>query len=166
MSLRGIGEKTYMNGGTGIRVNRAAAVDAVGPTVIFTITGGLVLVTGLVGVVTTLRAGGAGVTTVFSHSTGPTNLCLATITGLAAVGTTLTVTGDPADALIIGVGTGVANTFPPIQGGMKGSAVGGIQQFGLLCGVGTITTTISVVTAGATRYILTYIPQDDGAAVN
>lgn len=166
MSLRGIAEKTYMNGGTGIRVNRAAAVDAVGPTVIFTITGGIVLITGLIGVVTTLRAGGAGVTTVFSHSTGPTNLCLATITGLAAVGTTFTITGDPADALVIGVGTGVANTFPPIQGGMNGSAAGGIQQFGLLFGVGTITTTISVVTAGATRYILTYIAQDDGAAVN
>jgi hypothetical protein len=156
---------SYLNAGLGIHVERVLAADAVGPTNIFTIAGGLVLITGLYGVVTTLRAGGAGVTTVFSHSTGPTTLCLATITGLAAVGTTLALTGDPADALIIGVGTGVANTFPPIQGGMKGSGAGGISQFGLVCGVGTITTTISVVTAGATRYALTYIPIDSQATV-
>lgn len=166
MSLRAIAAKTYMQAWPGIRVNRAAALDAVGPTAIFTITGGLVLVTGLVGIVTVLRAGGAGVTTVFSHSTGPTNLCVATITGLATVGTTFTITGDPADPLIIGVGTAVANTFPPIQGGMMGSGLGGIQQSGVIMGVGTITTTISIVTAGQTRYMLTYIPLDDAAAVN
>lgn len=165
MSLKGIIESTYKNAGTGIRVNRATAADAVGPTNLFTITGGLVLVTGLVGVVTTLRAGGAGATQVFSHSTGPTVLCAATITGLATVGTTITITGDPADFAIIGVGTAVANTFPPIQGGMKGSGLGAIQQFGPICGVGTITTTLSLSTAGATRYIITYIPLDDAALV-
>jgi len=156
---------SYFNGANGIRVNRPTANDAVGPTALFTIAGGLVLVTNLIGIVTTVRTGGAGATQVFSHSTGPTVLCLATITGLATVGTTITVTGDPADALVIGVGTAVANTFPPIQGGMKGSGAGGISQFGLICGVGTITTTISIATTGATRYILTYIPLDDSASV-
>ena len=166
MSLKALIQAIYRQGGTGIKVNRAAANDAVGPTAIFTITGGLVLVTGLTGTVTVVRTGGAGVTQLFSHSTGPTALCVAGITGLATVGTTITITGDQADPLIIGVGTGVANTFPPIQGGMKGSGAGGVSQFGLICGVGTITTTISIATTGATRYCLTYIPLDDGAAVN
>jgi hypothetical protein len=165
MSLSSQIKAAYLNAGLGIRVERPIANDAVGPTAIFTIAGGLVQVTGLYGVVTTLRAGGAGVTQVFSHSTGPTVLCVATITGLATVGTIITLTGDPADALIIGVGTGVLNTAPPVQGGMKGSGAGGISQFGLVMGVGTITTTISVVTAGATRYVLTYIPIDSAAYV-
>jgi hypothetical protein len=166
MGPKAVIERVYQQGGTGIRVNRAPAADAVGPTAIFTITGGLVLVTNLLGVVTVARTGGAAVTTVFSHSTGPTNLCLPTITGLATVGTTFTLTGAFGDALVIGVGTTVANTFPPIQGGMMGSGLGGIQEFGVIMGVGTITTTISVVTAGSTRYIITYIPLDDAAAVN
>lgn len=163
--LKQLVEATYLQAGLGIRVNRPAANDAVGPTNLFTIAGGLVLVTGLTGVVTVVRTGGAGATQLFSHSTGATALCLATITGLATVGTTMVITGDPADAMVIGVGTGVANTFPPIQGGMKGSGAGGIQQFGLVCGVGTITTTISIVTTGATRYRLSYIPIDEGATV-
>lgn len=165
MSLKSLLELIYSNAGTGIRVNRLEAADAVGPTNLFTITGGVVLVTGLVGFVTVIRTGGAGATQLFSHSTGATALCAAGITGLATVGTIMTITGDPADALIIGVGTGVANTFPPIQGGMKGSGIGGIAQFGLLMGVGTITTTISIVTTGNTRYALSYIPIDDGATI-
>jgi hypothetical protein len=165
MGLKSLVQRTYIQGGTGLRVNRAAAADAVGPTAIFTITGGLVLLTGLIGVVTTLRAG-ALATTVFSHSTGPTALCVATATIASPVGTAMTITGDPADPLIVVVGTAVANTFPPLQGGMNGSGAGGISQFGLILGVGTITTTISVVTAGATRYICSYIPLDDGAAIN
>lgn len=158
-----IQKATYLQAGLGIRVNRAAAADLVGPTAIFTIAGGLVLVTSLVAVVTVLRAG-ALATTLFSHSTGATALCLATATIASPVGTTITLTGDPAEALVIGVGTGVANTFPPIQGGMKGSPAG-INMFGVIMGVGTITTTISVVTAGSTRYRLTYIPIDEGATV-
>jgi hypothetical protein len=156
--------QTYFNGAQGLRVNRPATNDAVGPTAIFTIAGGLVLVTNLVGIVTTVRTGGAGVTQLFSHSTGPTALCTVGITGLAAVGTIMTITGDPGEPLVFAVGTTVANTFPPIQGGMKGSAAG-INQFGMIMGVGTITTTISIATTGATRYILTYIPLDDGASV-
>lgn len=163
MGLKNLQEVIYLNGGTGIRVNRAAANDAVGPTNIFTVAGGLVLLTGLMGVVTTVRTGGAGATQLFTHTA--TALCIAAITGLATVGTVITITGDPADAAIIGVGTGVANTVAPLQGGLKGSGAGGVNQFGLIIGVGSITTTISLVTTGATRYILTYIPLDDGASV-
>jgi len=164
MGLPQIVQAAYNQAGLGIRVNRAAAADAVGPTNIFTVAGGPVLVTSLIGVVTVARTGGAGVTQVFTHTA--VNLCVATITGLATVGTVVALTGDPADPLAIGVGTAVANTFAPVQGSMKGSATSGIQQFGVLIGLGSITTTITVVTAGSTRYILTYIPMDDASIVN
>jgi hypothetical protein len=162
MSLTQQIKGTYFNAGTGIRLNRAAAADAVGPTNLFTISGGLILLTGLYGVVTILRAG-ALATQVFTHTA--TALCVATPMISATVGTVITITGDVADLAIIGIGTGVANTVAPLQGGLKGSALGGTQMFGMILGVGSITTTISVVTAGATRYILTYIPLDNTSSV-
>jgi hypothetical protein len=163
MSLSESVKSCYLNGGLGIKVRREAAADAVGPTTIFTVNGGYVLLTGLYGVVTTARTGGGAVTQVFTHTA--TNLCAATITGLATIGTVITLTGTFADNLLIGVGTGVANTTAPVQGGLKGSAAGGEQMYGVILGVGNLTTTISVVTAGATRYVLTYIPIDDVAHV-
>jgi len=166
MGLRTEVQALLQNAGTGLKVNRAAALDAVGPTTIFTITNGFVLVTGLVGVVTVLRAG-ALATTLFTHSIGPTNLCVATNTIASPVGTVLGLTGNVLDNLVVSVGTGVLNTAPPLQGTMMGSANPGAptQQFGLIMGLGTIRVTISVVTAGQTRYILTYIPLDAGAVV-
>jgi hypothetical protein len=154
---------SYFDAGLGIRVPRVIAADAVGPTNLFTVAGGYIILTGLYGIVTAARTGGAGATQVFTHTA--TNLCIAGITGLATVGTVVTITGDPADALIIGVGTGVANTVAPLQGGIKGSGVGGMNMFGLILGVGSITTTISIVTTGATRYVISYIPIDDTARV-
>lgn len=163
MSLASLVKRSYLNAGLGIRINRVAAVDAVGPTNLFTVAGGLVLLTGLYGVVTVVRTGGAGVTQLFTHTA--VNLCVATITGLATVGTTFTITGDPADPMVIGVGTGVANTKAPLQSGVKGSGLGGMNMFGVVLGLGNLTTTISVATTGATRYVLSYIPLDDAAIV-
>ena len=166
MGLKTIIQSIHQNAGTGLKVYRAAAVDAVGPTTIFTITGGLVLVTGLIGVVTVLRAG-ALATTLFTHSVGPTNLCVATNTIASPVGTVIGLTGNVLDNLVVSVGTGVLNTAPPLQGTMMGSANPGgpTQQFGMIMGLGTIRVTISVVTAGQTRYILTYIPIDMAGVV-
>jgi hypothetical protein len=163
MGLASLIKRAYINGAQGIKVTRAAANDAVGPTTLFTVAGGYILLTGLYGFVTTVRTGGAGATQLFTHTA--TALCVAGITGLATVGTAITITGDPADPLVIGVGTGVANTVAPLQGGNKGSGAGGQNMFGLILGVGVLTTTISIVTTGATRYVLTYIPIDDVALV-
>jgi hypothetical protein len=77
----------------------------------------------------------------------------------------ITITGDPADGAIIGIGTGVANTVAPLQGGLQGSGAGGMNMFGVVLGVGNLTTTISVATTGATRYVLSYIPIDPLAFV-
>jgi len=157
------------NAGTGLKVYRPAVPDVVAATTKFTITGGFVLVTGLVGVVTVIRSGGAGATMALTFSVGPTALTTPAlaVTGNATVGTIFTITGDPGDALVVGVGTGVLNTAPPIQGGMQGSALAGIQQFGMIMGVGLIQVAHSAIGAtGSTRYILTYIPLDMGAVVS
>jgi hypothetical protein len=152
----------------GYIVQRNAAVDiAPGPTAIFAITGGHILLTGLWGFVTIIRSAGVGATMALAYSVGPTpltNPALA-ITGNATVGTIETITGDPADPLVTVVGAGV-NIAPPVQGGMHGSVAGGIQQFGLVLGVGNITVAHSAVGAtGSTRYTLSYIPLDVAARV-
>jgi len=169
MGLRTEIQAILQNAGKGLKVYRPAVPDVVAATTKFTITGGLVLVTGLVGIVTVIRSGGAGATMALTFSVGPTALhtpALA-VTGNATVGTVFTITGDPADALVVGVGTGVLNTAPPIQGGLQGSALSGIQQFGMIMGVGLIQVAHSAIGAtGSTRYILTYIPLDAGAVVS
>jgi len=152
----------------GLRVDRAAAADIVVATNIFTIAGGHILLTGLWGAVTIIRSGGAGATMSVAWSVGPTALHTpaAAVTGNATVGTVFTCTGDAADPLIIGVGTGVANTAPPIQGGLAGSGAFGVQQFGVTLGAGSITVAHSAIGAtGTTRYWLTYIPLNDGVTV-
>jgi len=169
MGLRTEIQAILQNAGKGLKVYRPAVPDVVAATTKFTITGGFVLVTGLIGVVTVIRSGGAGATMALTFSVGPTALhtpALA-VTGNATVGTVFTITGDPGDALVVGVGTGVLNTAPPIQGGMQGSALAGIQQFGMIMGVGLIQVAHSAIGAtGSTRYILTYIPLDAGAVVS
>lgn len=162
MGIPAIVQRTYLQAGTGIRVNRVAVADVAGWVTKFTITGGLVLVTGLVGMVTVLRAG-ALATTQFRHSIIPTVLNVATATVALPLGAIFTITGNPLDNLVIGAVLGT-----PIQGGMMGSANPGapIQQFGMIMPVGLIQVNVTVVTAGSTRYICTYIPLDDGAAIN
>jgi len=158
-----------MAGGLGFRVDRAAALDIVAATPLFTIAGGHIMLTGLWGTVTVIRVGGAGATMSFAFSVGPTALHApaAAITGNATVGTLFTITGDVADPLIISVGTAVANTAPPIQGGLKGSGLGGIQTWGLVLGAGSITVAHSAIGGGtgATRYTMTYIPLDNAVTV-
>jgi hypothetical protein len=154
----------FLNGNLGIKINRPSAADAAGWVSIFTINGGLIQITGLYAIVTVLHAG-AACQVQFRHSAGPTVLNVATAAVATPVGTVVTVTGDPADNAIIGLGTGVLNTFVPLQGGMKGSPTTGIQEMGLVCGVGTIDVDWTVSTAGSTRYVLTYIPIDNQSHV-
>lgn len=169
MGLKTEIQAALQNAGTGLKVYRAAAADIVAATTIFTITGGFVLVTGLVGIVTVIRSGGAGATMSLTHTVGPTALHTpnAAVTGNATVGTIFTLTGVPGDALVVSVGTGVLNTAPPIQGPMMGGALLGVQQFGMIMSIGNIQVAHSAIggAPGSTRYILTYIPLDMGAVV-
>lgn len=157
----------YRGGPMGIKVSRAAAADANGATNIFTIAGGIIGITGLIGVRTVVQGGGASNIS-FSHSTGPTDLCIATATSATdPVGTVYAVAGDVGDSCIIGAGTGVANTVTPLE---PGRLVATSLQYGgtilFIVGVGNITVTFSAAApTGSTRYVLTYIPYDDGVTV-
>lgn len=146
----------------GIRVARAAAVDVPNTvwTNIFSIAGGLVLVTSLIGVRTVVQAGGAS-NMQFRHSVGATVLCAATAVAANAVGTIYTITGNFADAITLGA-AGV-----PILGGIAGGLLAtGNQGYGILMGVGNIQVSFSAAGhTGSTRYVLTYIQVDDGASV-
>lgn len=151
----------------GIRVNRSAAADANGATDIFTIAGGMILLTSLFGVRTVIQGGGASNIN-FNFDVGPTDLCIATATTATdAVGTTYSLAGDLTDALIIGAGTGVANTVVPTE---PAKLVATSLQYGsiplFLLGVGNITVTFSAAApTGSTRYVMTYIPLDDAVTV-
>ncbi len=153
---------TRWAGSLGCRVNRAAAADPQNVwQAIFTIAGGTIAVTGLFGVRTVDQAGGAS-TMQFRHSVGPTVLD----SGAAAI------TGDPADTIYVLTG----DTNDPVQVGIGGAVpiagrvvatsftYGSLPLF--IAGAGDIEVTMTAAAGtGSTRYILTYIPLDDGVTV-
>lgn len=148
-------------GRLGTPVDRAAAADPQNVWLdIFTIAGGLVLITSLIGVRTVIQAGGAS-NMQFQHSIGPTPICA--VAGIAAdgVGTIYSITGIFADALQIGL-AGV-----PLPGGLAGSVGGGGNSInGIIMAAGTIQVTMTAVAGtGSTRYVCHYIPIDSGATV-
>jgi len=157
MGLRTEVQAIYLNG-LGIKVYRAAAADPQNAwQTIFTITGGLVLLTNLIGVRTVIQAGGAS-TMQFRHSVGPTILDAGTlaITG-HAVGTIYLLDGDFADPILSGV-AGVAIETSNKYAGIFGA--------GIVLGAGTIQVTMTAVAGtGSTRYLCTYIPFDQGASI-
>ena len=159
MGLKTLVESIYLNGGIGIKVVRAAVNDVAGWVTRFTITGGVVSVTSLVAVRTVNQAGALS-TMGWRHSIAGTVLCVAAAIVGDLANTIYTITGNPLDPLVIGA------AGAPIQGGMMGSpTVGAIQQFGMLMFTGNIQVNMTVVTGGACRFILTYIPVDPGATV-
>lgn len=164
MSDKRFAELLYLSragGRLGTPVDRAAAADPQNVWEnIFTVAGGLVLITSLIGVRTVIQAGGAS-NMQFRHSIGPTNICaVAAITG-DAVGTFYTITGIFADALQI------AAAGIPLPGGLAGSVGGGGNSIsGVIMAAGTIQVTMTAAAGtGSTRYICHYIPLDSGATV-
>ena len=141
-------------GALGTRVVRAAAADPQNVWLnIFTVAGGWVLLTGLIGVRTVIQAGGAS-NMQFRSSVGNTVMCVAAAITGNAVGTIYSITGNPAGALIIGAaGILIMDTL----------SAGGA---GLLIPTGTIQITMTAAAGtGSTRYVLHYIPVDARANV-
>ncbi len=167
MSLSAMIKAMYANiGQSGVQGNnvlRPTAGDAAGWVSIFRIANGTVIVTGLYAIVTVLHAGAACFVG-FRHTVNNTALCALTAAVAPAVGTMFTITGNPNDDAVIS--TAAANIGAPIQSGIRGSQmVASIQMPGLLMAAGDIQVDWTVVTAGSTRYICTYIPLDPGATL-
>jgi hypothetical protein len=149
-------------GALGWRVDRDAAADPQNVWQnLFTIAGGIIAVTSLIGVRTIIQANGAS-TMQFRHSVGPTVLDNGTAVITAdAVNTLYIHNGDGGDSIQVGVaGVGVSmakNVAISAQYGSFPLAV-------LMAGTIAVTMTAGAGT-GSTRYILTYIPLGDAVTV-
>lgn len=137
----------------GTKVDRAAAtIPQTAAQNLFSVTGGRVLITGLIGEVTTVIGGTA------------TTL---KVTNTPAAGTAV----DYASATAItSKEVGAEATLPLTAGGglVVNNAGGGGQFPGhapYVAPVGTISCTTSASTTGAMKWSLTYVPLDDGASV-
>lgn len=135
----------------GIRVNRAtAALPQTTAAAIFTITGGRVLLTSIVGEVTTAIQNQANNTKLTANPTTGTSvdMCAVLSTANDEVGCLYSITGTPADAMI-GTNAGLVPAMAK----------------GLILPIGTIDLDCAASNTGSVKWTLTYIPLDDGAAV-
>ena len=161
------GQSQLVPGAMGLRISRPAAADLTGATAIFTIAGGPILLTGLIGIRTVIQGGGASNIS-FQHSTGPTALSLAVATSATdPVGTVYCLAGDIGDVVVMSAGTAVANTFPALD---PGRLVATSLQYGgaplRMLGIGNITVTLTAgAPTGSTRYVLFWIPVDTASTV-
>ena len=132
----------------GRRVDRALSTHIAATTPYFNIVGGRVLLTGLVGLVTT-ASGANACQWVANPTTGTATqvLCAALDINPALVGDSLVITGIVANAMTYGGAGGLGAIAAPVL---------------LLVGALSF---IAAAADGATSWSLTYIPWDDGAYV-
>jgi len=139
----------------------AAAGDPIGGAWVnmFTIAGGYVMLTSLVGIRTGVQNAGAGTMQVQHSVAGVMSAVSGAIAG-HAVGVLYTITGTPGDALQIGL----AGLIP---GGLLGS-LAGLATNGVVLPAGIVqwtTTSAGPVGTSACRWIAHYIPLDRDAVL-
>jgi prophage DNA circulation protein len=117
---------------------------------IFTVSGGRVLVTGIVGVVTTaIQAQANAIKLVATPTVGTVNDLSATVeSNGAALGTLFSPLGLAGDALVKSTGGGVSLLRNPI-----------------VVAAGAIGLNAAATNTGAITWTITYVPLDDGASV-
>jgi hypothetical protein len=132
---------------------------------VFNVSGGRILLTSLLGIVSVTPIGGAATTlsvgvTPTGGASAPTALATATAITSSPVGTTVLVP-PAAGALVVGGASGV------LASGLSGAFyLGQISQGGLaLVSAGVITVTTNASTTGAITWSITYMPYDQAAVV-
>ncbi|KKN14266.1 hypothetical protein LCGC14_0997770 [marine sediment metagenome] len=145
--------------GLGIQVDRAVSIipqTVVTPgTVYFTVAGGLVLITGIMGQFTVVAGGAVNATWTFNPTTGTdTDVCAATALAGAGVGDIMTVSGIATEGMLP-----VAGSVAQLMGGIAGSCRGLVMPSGAL-GVFT-----NASETGNWIWKLWYMPIDNGATV-
>jgi hypothetical protein len=137
----------------GLKVSRAAAtLPATAQTPYFTVAGGKVLLTGLIGIVTTIVQAQATTVQLIATPTVGTAVNLSNATGDVngkEVGATICLATTLGGTLV--VGNAGANAFP-------------IGNY-FVVQTGTIDFKTGATSTGATKWILSYIPLDAGATV-
>jgi hypothetical protein len=145
----------FTKGVLGVRVIRATAtLPQTAAAAIFTITGGKVLITSIIGEVTTVIQTQADATKLTFDPTdaGATqDLCATTDITADAVGTVYSITGTPATAL-----QDALNFLPPNKA---------LVREGVVLKPGSILLDCAASNTGSVKWDLRYIPLDDGAAV-
>jgi hypothetical protein len=135
----------------GLRVDRAtAALPASTAAAIFTVTGGKVAITGIVGEVTTIIQTQANNTKLTANPTVGTSVDLCAVLDISAdeVGCLYGVDGTPASALV-GTNAGYAP----------------LPTAPMVVNVGTIDLDCAATNTGSVAWSLWYIPLEEGAAV-
>lgn len=137
----------------GVKVERStAALPSSTLGNIFTVSTGRIVVTSLVGEVTTVL--GAGVNTITIGVAPTVGAGSATALGTSATITTAAVgshfAANPGGATVIDVSTQAGVVLP---------------AFGFLADPGSITITTSATVTGSVKWTLTYVPWDDAATV-
>lgn len=135
----------------GIRVDKGAITNPqTGRSALFTITGGRVLMTGVLGEVTTIMGAVGNNTQLEANpTTGTTSaLCAALATENDEVGTLYSITGTVGDAML-------------------GDDAGGVRMgpSPVVLPIGTLDLYCAANNTGATKWSMWYIPLDDGAYV-
>lgn len=144
----------------GIAVVKAAqALPQTATAALYTITGGAILVTGLIGVVTTAIQSSDPV---LSLGTAPT-VGTAQTSGLAT--TTVLTSAEAGTLVTVADSAGLPTALAVMATAAKaGAVVFPAKPF--VVSAGTITWTTGASKTGAMKWYLTYLPLDDGAAVS
>lgn len=134
----------------GTKVSRATATLPQGANApIFTIAGGRVLITAIVGQVTVVLGAVGNMKLIATPTTGSAqDMCAVVAAGTLAAGTMLSITGAVGDAMVAQNGV------------MKG-----ISYDGIIVDIGTINLSLSGSSTGSVKWDLFYTPLDDGGVV-
>lgn len=143
----------------GNKIDRATATlpqTATGS--IFTVAGGRIVLTSLVGEVTTaLGATATSLNIVHTPTVGTVgDLCAATVCTSDTVGTLYSLTGVPADLMSA---EKIGGTVVPVDYNT------GLPLRGLILPVGAIGLKASASDTGSVKWSITYVPYDNGASV-
>jgi hypothetical protein len=135
----------------GLSVSRAAAaLPQTAQSALFTVSGGRILLTSIIGEVTTVIQTQADNTKLVANPTVGTDVDLCAVLDITAdqVGCLYGITGIFADALV---------------GANAGATV--VPQRAVVVPVGTIDLSCAASNTGAVKWVITYVPLDDGASV-
>ena len=135
----------------GIKVDRAtASLPQTTQSALFTVATGRVLLTGIVGEVTTVIQTQANNTKIVSNPTTGTDVDLCAVLNITAkeVGTLFGITGLFSDALV---------------GANAGAGV--LPRNGIVIPIGTIDLNCAASNTGSVKWSVTYVPLDNGATI-
>ena len=135
----------------GTKVSRSTqTIPQTAQAALFNVVGGRVLITSLVGQVTTVIGGTATTLTIVGNPTVGTDVNIATATAI---------TSKEAGSLI-----GLAGTVGTALN-VQSAGAGALPTSGTVVNVGTVDWLTSASTTGAIKWDVTYVPLDNGASV-